>query len=232
MEIVRVENLSKIYQKDSIKVVALDNVSLSIEKGDFVAIVGTSGSGKSTLMHLLGGVDVPTSGQVYIDGTEIYKLNDKNLAKFRSEKIGLIYQFYNLLPVLTVEENIKLPFLLSKKGKWKKSDQERLDILLNGMGLEGRSKHLPSELSGGQQQRVSIARALINNPAVILADEPTGNLDSKNSKKIIDILRKCNTELNQTIIIVTHDANIAKQASRVIVISDGKIIRDERRLER
>lgn len=224
MELVKVENLSKIYGKGDIKVVALDNVSFSIDKGEFVAIVGASGSGKSTLLHLLGGVDTPTSGRVIIDGVDIYELNENKLAKFRRDKIGLIYQFYNLLQILTVEENITLPIELGGN----KVDETRLKKMIDTMELNGREKHLPSELSGGQQQRVSIGRALINNPAIILADEPTGNLDSKNSEAIIKLLKKCNEMENQTVVIITHDINIANQAKRVITIQDGRIISDER----
>lgn len=224
MEIVKVRNLSKIYGNADTRVVALDNVSFDIEKGDFVAIVGASGSGKSTLLHLLGGVDTPTSGKVYIDGEDIYNLTESKLAKFRRDNIGLIYQFYNLLHVLTVEENIMLPINLGNGKVIKSHLEEMIEII----GLKGREKHLPSELSGGQQQRVSIGRALINDPAIILADEPTGNLDTKNTEAIISLLRLCNEEKKQTVVIITHDMNIAKQAKRIITINDGKIISDER----
>lgn len=223
MEIVKVRNLSKIYGKDDTRVVALDKVSFDIEKGDFVAIVGASGSGKSTLLHLLGGVDMPTEGKVYIDGEDIYSLSESKLAKFRRDNIGLIYQFYNLLPILTVEENITLPVNLGN-GKVSK---KRLEEMIETIGLKGREKHLPSELSGGQQQRVSIGRALINEPAIILADEPTGNLDTNNTESILNLLKLCNEEKKQTVIIITHDMNIANQAKRIISIKDGRIISDE-----
>lgn len=224
MEILKVENLSKIYGKGENQVKAVDNVSFSVEKGEFVAIVGASGSGKSTLLHLLGGVDRPTSGKVFIDGQDIYTLNDDNLAIFRRRQVGLIYQFYNLIPILNVEENITLPCNLDGK----EVDKNKLDELLKTLKLENRKKHLPNELSGGQQQRVSIGRAIINNPAIMLADEPTGNLDSKSSEEIISLLRLSNKKYNQTVIVITHDEKIALEADRVITIDDGKIIKDEK----
>lgn len=220
MEILKVENLTKIYGKDTTKVVALDNVSFSVEKGEFVAIVGASGSGKSTLLHLIGGVDRPTSGKVYIDGKNIYNFDDDKLAIFRRRQIGLIYQFYNLIPILNVEENITLPLALDNR----KIDKETLNDLLKLLGLQNRKNHLPNELSGGQQQRTSIGRALITNPALILADEPTGNLDSKASDEIVALLKKSNKELNQTVIMITHNMEIAKFADRIIKIEDGKIV--------
>lgn len=224
MEILKVENLTKIYGKGTTKVTALDNVSFSVEKGEFVAIVGASGSGKSTLLHLLGGVDRPTSGKVFIDGNDIYKMNDDNLAIFRRRQIGLIYQFYNLIPILNVEENITLPSDLDNK----KVDNKKLNELLVTLGLENRRKHLPNELSGGQQQRTSIGRALITDPSLVLADEPTGNLDSKASDEIVSLLKTSNKKYNQTIIMITHDLEIAKNADRIITIEDGKIIKDVR----
>lgn len=224
MEILKVENLCKIYGKGENEVKAVDNVSFSVEKGEFVAIVGASGSGKSTLLHLLGGVDRPTSGKVFIDGEDIYKLSDDQLAIFRRRQVGLIYQFYNLIPILNVEENIILPCNLDGK----QVEQAKLDELLKTLKLENRRKHLPNELSGGQQQRVSIGRAIINNPAIMLADEPTGNLDSKASEEIISLLRLSNKKYNQTVIIITHDEKIALEADRVITIDDGKIIKDEK----
>ena len=224
MEILRAENLTKKYGKGESEVVAVDNVSFSVEKGEFLAIVGSSGSGKSTLLHLLGGVDRPTSGKVYVDGKDIYSLNDDNLAIFRRRQVGLIYQFYNLIPILNVEENITLPCDLDGK----KVDQDRLEELLKTLKLENRRKHLPNELSGGQQQRVSIGRAIINSPAIMLADEPTGNLDSKASEEIISLLRLSNKKYNQTVIVITHDEKIALEADRVITIDDGKIMKDER----
>ena len=224
MEILKVENLKKIYGKGENEVKAVDNVSFSIEKGEFVAIVGASGSGKSTLLHLIGGVDRPTSGKVYIDGKDIYSLDDENLAIFRRRQVGLIYQFYNLIPILNVEENITLPCDLDGK----RVDQNRLEELLKTLKLENRRKHLPNELSGGQQQRVSIGRAIINSPAIMLADEPTGNLDSKASEEIISLLRLSNKKYNQTVIVITHDEKIALEADRVITIDDGKIMKDER----
>lgn len=223
MEILRVENLSKAYGKGENKVVALDNVSFSVEKGEFVAIVGASGSGKSTLLHLVGGVDRPTKGKVFIDGKNIYEMNDDKLAIFRRRQVGLIYQFYNLIPILNVEENITLPLELDNREVDKKTLKELLELL----GLENRSKHLPNELSGGQQQRVSIGRALITNPAIILADEPTGNLDSKSSDEIVALLKKSNKEYNQTIIMITHNMEIAKEADRIIKIEDGRIVEED-----
>lgn len=223
MEILRVENLCKSYGKGETMVKALDNVSFSVEKGEFVAIIGPSGSGKSTLLHLLGGVDKPDSGKVYIDGTDIYSLNETNLAIFRRRQVGLIYQFYNLIPVLNVEENITLPMLLDGK----KPDREHLEKILEVLQLSERKNHLPNQLSGGQQQRVSIGRAIINNPSIVLADEPTGNLDSKNSDDIIELLKESNRRYNQTLIVITHDESIALQADRVIAIEDGRISRDE-----
>ncbi len=222
MEILKVENLTKIYGEGNNKVVALDNVSFSVEKGEFLAIVGASGSGKSTLLHLLGGVDKPTKGKVYVDGKDIYELSDDNLAIFRRRQVGLIYQFYNLIPILNVEENITLPLELDNR----KVDQEDLKEIVNNLGLTKRKKHLPNELSGGQQQRVSIGRALITHPAIILADEPTGNLDSKSSDEIVELLRKTNKEYKQTIIMITHNMEIAKMADRIIEIEDGHIVRE------
>ena len=224
MEILKIENLSKIYGKGENKIKAVDNISFSVEKGDFVAIVGASGSGKSTLLHLLGGVDRPTSGKVYIDGVDIYAMDNDALAIFRRRQVGLIYQFYNLIPILDVEENITLPAKLDGVNV----DKKHLNDLLETLGLENRKKHLPNELSGGQQQRVSIGRAIINNPALVLADEPTGNLDSKASDEIISLLKKSNEKYNQTIIVITHDLEIASSAKRIITIEDGKIINDVR----
>ena len=224
MEILRIENLNKIYGKGDNQVKAVDNVSFSVEKGEFVAIIGASGSGKSTLLHLIGGVDRPTSGKVFIEGKDIYSLNDDNLAIFRRRQIGLIYQFYNLIPVLNVAENITLPTKLDGRDV----NEKRLDELLKTLGLEKRKYNLPNQLSGGQQQRVSIGRAIINEPALMLADEPTGNLDSKASEEIIALLKLSNKKFNQTVIIITHDLEIAKEAERVITIEDGKIIKDER----
>lgn len=224
MEILKVENLNKIYGKGENEVKAVNDISFSVEKGEFVAIVGASGSGKSTLLHLLGGVDRPTSGKVFIDGQDIYKLNDDQLAIFRRRQVGLIYQFYNLIPILNVEENITLPCNLDGK----EVKRERLDEVLRTLKLENRSKHLPNELSGGQQQRVSIGRAIINNPSIMLADEPTGNLDSKASEEIISLLRLSNKKYNQTVIVITHDEKIALEADRVITIDDGRIIKDEK----
>ncbi len=223
MEILRVENLTKIYGKGDTAVTALDHVSFTVEKGEFIAIIGPSGSGKSTLLHMLGGVDTPSSGKVYIDGTDIYKLNDTKLAIFRRRQIGLIYQFYNLIPVLNVEENITLPLLLDDRNV----KQDDLQELINTLGVGDRLEHLPNQLSGGQQQRVSIGRALVNNPAIVLADEPTGNLDSKNSEEIISLLKLYNQKYNQTLIIITHDEKIALQANRIISIEDGRIAKDE-----
>ena len=220
MEILKVENLTKIYGKDENKVVALDNVSFSVEKGEFVAIVGASGSGKSTLLHLIGGVDKPSYGKVYIDGKDIYSFNDDKLAIFRRRQVGLIYQFYNLIPILNVEENITLPLSLDNR----EVNKEKLDELLKLLGLEDRKTHLPNELSGGQQQRTSIGRALITNPTIILADEPTGNLDSKASEEIVELLKKSNKDYKQTIIMITHNLEIAKEADRIIKLEDGKII--------
>ena len=220
MEILRAENLTKKYGKGESEVVAVDNVSFSVEKGEFLAIVGSSGSGKSTLLHLLGGVDRPTSGKVYVDGKDIYSLNDDNLAIFRRRQVGIIYKFYNLIPILNVEENITLPCDLDGN----KVDEKRLNELLKSLGLENRRKHLPNELSGGQQQRVSIGRAMINNPAIILADEPTGNLDSKSSEEIVELLKLTNKKYKQTIIMITHNLEIANEADRVITIEDGRIV--------
>lgn len=223
MTILQVKNLTKTYGKGNTTVVALDNISFNVEKGEFVAIVGASGSGKSTLMHLIGGVDRPTSGSVTIDGNDIYSLNESEMAIFRRRNIGIIYQFYNLIPTLNTEENIMLPRLLDNR----KPNKDKLKSILKITGLTERVEHLPSELSGGQQQRVSVGRALINDPAIILADEPTGNLDSKSSDEIIELLKLANKEYNQTLIIITHDEKIALQASRIITIADGKILRDE-----
>ena len=224
MEVLKVENLTKIYGKGNTKVTALDNVTFSVEKGEFVAIVGASGSGKSTLLHILGGVDRPTSGKVIVDKEDIYKLNEANLAIFRRRQVGLIYQFYNLIPILNIEENITLPILLDGR----KVDKEYLNELINILGLEKRLNHLPNELSGGEQQRVSIGRALMNRPAILLADEPTGNLDSKSSKEIVELLKLSNKKYNQTIIMITHDNSLALNADRIITIKDGRIINDER----
>lgn len=223
MELVKVENLSKVYGKGETAVKALDNVSFSVNKGEFVAIIGPSGSGKSTLLHLLGGVDRPSSGNVLIDQTNIYDLNETQLAIFRRRQIGLIYQFYNLIPILTVEENLTLPLLLDEH----KVDQQHFTDLICQLGLDNRLTHLPNQLSGGQQQRVSIGRALISHPSIMLADEPTGNLDSKNSKEIIDLLKRFNRTYKQTLIMITHDDRIALQADRVITIEDGKVASDE-----
>jgi len=223
MEILRVENLCKTYGKGENEVKALDHVSFSVNKGEFIAIIGPSGSGKSTLLHILGGVDKPTSGKVYMDGCDVYAQNEEQLAIFRRRQVGLIYQFYNLIPVLDVTENITLPVLMDGQ----KVNQKRLNELLTTLKLKGREKHLPNQLSGGQQQRVSIGRALMNAPAVVLADEPTGNLDSKNSQEIVELLKMSNQKYNQTLIIITHDENIALQADRILAIEDGKIIRDE-----
>lgn len=223
MKILEVTNLSKTYGTGETQVKALDNVSFSVEQGEFVAIIGPSGSGKSTLLHILGGVDVPTSGSVVINGVDISNLDETALAIFRRRQIGLIYQFYNLIPILTVKENLTLPLLLDGR----KPDERVVDDLLKTLGLTERVNHLPNQLSGGQQQRVSIARALINNPALMLADEPTGNLDSENSREIVSLLRKFNKENNQTVIIITHDERIAMSADRVISVEDGKITRDE-----
>lgn len=222
MEILKVENLTKIYGKDNNKVIALDNVSFSVEKGEFVAIVGASGSGKSTLLHLIGGVDRPTSGKVYIDGKDIYSFDNDALAIFRRRQVGLIYQFYNLIPILNVEENITLPINLDNR----EINKDKLNELLKLLGLENRKNHLPNELSGGQQQRTSIGRALITNPTIILADEPTGNLDSKASDEIVELLKKSNRDYKQTIIMITHDMEIAKHADRILKIEDGKIVKE------
>ena len=224
MEILKVENLNKTYGKGENQVKAVDNISFSVEKGEFVAIIGASGSGKSTLLHLIGGVDRPTSGKVYIDGKDIYTLNDDNLAIFRRRQVGLIYPFYNLIPVLSVSENITLPTKLDGR----KVNEAKLNDLLKTLGLEKRRNNLPNQLSGGQQQRVSIARAMMNEPALMLADEPTGNLDSKASEEIISLLRLSNKKYNQTVIIITHDEKIALEADRIITIDDGRIIKDER----
>ena len=223
MEILRVEHLSKIYGKGENEVRALDDVSFSVEKGQFVAIIGPSGSGKSTLLHILGGVDRPTTGKVFLEGQDVFAQNEDQLAIFRRRQVGLIYQFYNLIPVLNVTENITLPVLMDGR----KVNQERLDDLLTTLALKGREKHLPNQLSGGQQQRVSIGRALMNSPAVVLADEPTGNLDSKNSQEIVELLKLSNKQYGQTLIVITHDESIALQADRIITIEDGKITRDE-----
>ncbi len=222
MEILKVENLVKTYGEGDNIVNAVDNISLSVNKGEFVAIVGASGSGKSTLLHLLGGVDRPTSGKIYIDGNEINNMNNDKLAIFRRRQIGIVYQFYNLIPILTVEENISLPCDLDGN----RPDKERMDLILKSFGLFERRNHLPNELSGGQQQRTSIVRALINNPAILLADEPTGNLDSKSTEEIMSILKMSNRDFNQTIIMITHNLEIAKEADRIITIQDGKILRE------
>jgi putative ABC transport system ATP-binding protein len=222
MEILKVENLVKTYGEGDNIVNAVDNISLSVNKGEFVAIVGASGSGKSTLLHLLGGVDRPTSGKIYIDGNEINNMNNDKLAIFRRRQIGIVYQFYNLIPILTVEENISLPCDLDGN----RPDKERMDLILKSFGLFERRNHLPNELSGGQQQRTSIARALINNPAILLADEPTGNLDSKSTEEIMSILKMSNRDFNQTIIMITHNLEIAKEADRIITIQDGKIVKE------
>ncbi|MCI8641368.1 MAG: ABC transporter ATP-binding protein [Clostridia bacterium] len=222
MEILKVQNLTKTYGKGENEVKAVDDISFSIEKGEFVAIVGASGSGKSTLLHLIGGVDRPTAGKVYIDGKDIYQLNDDNLAIFRRRQVGLIYQFYNLIPVLNVAENITLPCKLDGK----EIDENRLNELLKSLGLQNRKNNLPNQLSGGQQQRVSIGRAIMNEPAIMLADEPTGNLDSKASEEIISLLKLYNKKYKQTVVIITHDDKIALEADRIITIDDGKIIKD------
>lgn len=222
MEILKVENLTKTYGSGENLVHAVDDVSFSVEKGEFVAIVGASGSGKSTLLHLIGGVDRPTSGKIFVDGNDISKMNDDKLAVFRRRQVGIVYQFYNLIPILTVEENITLPCDLDGRGV----DRERLEIILDSFGLRARRKHLPNQLSGGQQQRTSIARALINNPSLVLADEPTGNLDSKSSEEVMSMLKMCNQSYGQTVIMITHNLDIAKQADRIITISDGKIVEE------
>lgn len=223
MELFRVENLTKYYGKGDSAVKALDGVSFSVEKGDFISIVGASGSGKSTLLHILGGVDRPTSGKVYSDGQDIYSQNEEQLAIFRRRQVGLIYQFYNLIPVLDVVENMTLPVLMDGR----KVNQEWLEELLTVLKLKGRERHLPNQLSGGQQQRVSIGRALMNAPSIVLADEPTGNLDSKNSQEIVELLKLCNEKYHQTLIMITHDEKIALQANRVLTIEDGRVIGDE-----
>jgi len=223
MEILRIQNLTKIYGSGDTAVRALDNVSFSVQKGEFVAIIGPSGSGKSTLLHILGGVDRPTSGKVFIEDNDIYTLNENKLAVFRRRQIGLIYQFYNLIPVLNVEENITLPLLLDGRSV----DRAYLEKLIDTLGISERLSHLSNQLSGGQQQRVSIGRALVNNPAIVLADEPTGNLDSKNSAEIVELLKHFNRENHQTLIVITHDERIALQADRIISIEDGRIARDE-----
>ena len=223
MEILQVQNISKIYGSGDAQVVALDNISFSVKKGEFLAIVGASGSGKSTLLHILGGVDRPTSGKVLIEGSDVYSLGESQLAIFRRRQIGLIYQFNNLIPVLSVEENITLPLLLDER----KPDPDHLKEILNMLSVTDRAHHLPNQLSGGQQQRVSIGRALISNPAIVLADEPTGNLDSKNSADVMELLRFSNKRYNQTLILITHDQNIALQADRIMTIADGRIAKDE-----
>lgn len=223
MEILRAENLTKIYGTGENQVVALDHVSFSVNKGEFLAIIGPSGSGKSTLLHILGGVDTPTSGKVYMEGTDVYAQKGEQLAIFRRRQVGLIYQFYNLIPVLNVVENMTLPVRMDGRPV----NKEHLNELLEILSLKGRENHLPNQLSGGQQQRVSIGRALMNAPAVVLADEPTGNLDSKNSQEIVELLKYSNQKFNQTLIVITHDENIALQADRIIAIEDGKITRDE-----
>lgn len=223
MEIIRTENLCKSYGLDKIRVDALKNINLSIEEGEFVAVVGASGSGKSTLLHLLGGLDRPTSGKVIIGGTDIYSINEKDLAIFRRRNVGFIFQFYNLIPVLNVEENIELPILLD----YKKPDKKHIDDIINILGLKDRKNHLPSELSGGQQQRVSIGRALATKPAIIFADEPTGNLDSENTKEVMELLKFSVKKYHQTVLLITHDLNIASMADRVITLKDGVIVNDE-----
>lgn len=223
MEILKVENLTKVYGKGENEVRALNGVSFSVEKGDFVAIIGPSGSGKSTLLHTLGGVDRPTGGKVLVNGQDVYSRSDEQIAVFRRREVGLIYQFYNLIPVLNVEENMSLPVLLDGRNV----NRDRLRELIRELDLVGREKHLPNQLSGGQQQRVSIGRALTNSPSIVLADEPTGNLDSKNSHEIVELLKRMNREYNQTLIMITHDESIALQARRIIAIEDGKIVRDE-----
>lgn len=223
MEILRAENLKKVYGKGEGEVRALDDVSFSVQKGEFIAVVGSSGSGKSTLLHIIGGVDRPTSGHVFMSGQDVYAQNDDNLAVFRRREVGLIYQFYNLIPVLNVVENITLPVLMDGR----KVNEERLDELLDILSLRGREKHLPNQLSGGQQQRVSIGRALMNAPAVVLADEPTGNLDSRNSQEIVELLKLSNKKYQQTLIVITHNESIALQADRIITLEDGRIVSDE-----
>ena len=224
MELMQIQHLSKVYGQGENQVRAVDDISFTVEKGEFLAIIGPSGSGKSTLLHILGGVDCPTSGKVFVDGQDVYAQNEDQLAIFRRRQVGLIYQFYNLIPVLNVVENMTLPVLMDGR----QVNQERLEGLLDVLGLRGREKYLPNQLSGGQQQRVSIGRALMNAPAVVLADEPTGNLDSKNSQEIVELLKMSNKKYGQTLVIITHDENIALQAHRVIAIEDGRITRDER----
>ena len=224
MEIMRIERLSKVYGSGENAVRAVNDISFSIERGEFLAIIGPSGSGKSTLLHILGGVDRPTEGKVYLDGQDVYAQDEDRLAIFRRRQVGLIYQFYNLIPVLNVVENMTLPVLMDGR----KVNQKWLNELLNTLGLCGREKNLPNQLSGGQQQRVSIGRALMNSPSVVLADEPTGNLDSKNSQEIMELLKTCNREYDQTLVVITHDESIAMQADRIIAIDDGRIVRDER----
>ena len=224
MEILKIENLTKVYGSGENEVRALDGVSFSVEKGEFLAIIGPSGSGKSTLLHILGGVDRPTSGKVWLDGQDVYAQDEEQLAIFRRRQVGLIYQFYNLIPVLNVVENMTLPVLLDGR----KVNEERLNELVETLGLSGRKNNLPNQLSGGQQQRVSIGRALMNAPAVVLADEPTGNLDSRNSQEIVELLRQSNVKYKQTLTVITHDESIALQADRIIAIEDGRIVRDER----
>ena len=224
MELMRIEHLTKVYGSGENAVHAVDDVSFSVEKGEFLAIIGPSGSGKSTLLHILGGVDRPTSGKVYVDGQDVYAQDEEALAIFRRRQVGLVYQFYNLIPVLNVVENLTLPVLMDGRAV----NQERLGELLDPLGLRGREKHLPNQLSGGQQQRVSIGRALMNAPAVVLADEPTGNLDSRNSQEIVELLKLSNRKYGQTLIVITHDENIALQADRIIAVEDGHITRDER----
>ena len=224
MELMQIQHLSKVYGQGENQVRAVDDISFTVEKGEFLAIIGPSGSGKSTLLHILGGVDRPTSGKVFVDGQDVYAQNEDQLAIFRRRQVGLIYQFYNLIPVLNVVENMTLPVLMDGR----QVNQERLEELLDVLGLRGREKYPPNQLSGGQQQRVSIGRALMNAPAVVLADEPTGNLDSKNSQEIVELLKMSNKKYGQTLVIITHDENIALQAHRVIAIEDGRITRDER----
>ncbi len=228
MEFLKIENLCKVYGKGENQVTALDHVSLTIEKGEFTAIIGSSGSGKSTLLHIIGGVDVPTSGKVYLDGQDVYVQSNEKLAIFRRRQVGLIYQFHNLIPTLNVVENITLPILMDKR----KVNEERLNDLLGLLGLKERKTHLPNQLSGGQQQRVAIGRALMNAPAVMLADEPTGSLDSRNGQEIIKLLKESNKKYGQTLLLVTHDENIALQADRIITVADGKVVRDERQVAR
>lgn len=228
MEFLKIDNLCKVYGKGENQVTALDHVSLTIEKGEFTAIIGSSGSGKSTLLHAIAGVDVPTSGNIYLNGQNVYSQNNENLAIFRRRYVGLIYQFHNLIPTLNVVENITLPVLMDKR----KVNEERLNDLLDLLGLQERKKHLPNQLSGGQQQRVAIGRALMNAPAVMLADEPTGSLDSRNGHEIIKLLKESNKKYGQTLLLVTHDENIALQADRIITIADGKVVRDERQVAR